>query len=126
MPHNGLLRNYRSKRLNTEHDIHSATVYGRNDEKLGKISAVIFDPSGGANYVVVDTGAAFSHKKFLVPTHRLHTSATHERALSVNLDWQQVEDFPLFTKADLASEERWKDYQRKFDEAWHSGPVRRK
>ena len=80
VPPNSVLRNYRPKRLNTEHDIHGATVYGRNDEKLGKISALIFDPSRGANYVVVDTGAAFSHKKFLVPTHR-HTHRQPTNAL---------------------------------------------
>jgi sporulation protein YlmC with PRC-barrel domain len=124
--HYGLLRNYRLENLNTEDDIRGVTVYGRNGEKLGKIEEVIFDHSGVIKYVVVDAGASFSHKKFLVPAYRLHTSTTHDRGLSVNLDWQQVEDLPLFTEADLASEEGWRDYQRRFDHAWHSGPMQRK
>jgi len=124
MPHYGILRNYRAEHLNTEHDIRGATVYGRNDEKLGKIAAVIFDHSGGASYIVVDPGASSLHRKFLVPSHRLHTSASHERDVSVNLDRQQLDNFPLYQEADLASDEKWKDYQRRSDEVWHSGPVR--
>ena len=126
MPHYGLLRNYRFENLNTERDIRGAAVYGRNDEKLGKIAALIFDHSGGVAYVVVDAGPSFSHKKFLVPSYRLHTSATHERDVSVNLDRQQIEDFPDYQEADLASEERWRDYRRGMDEVWHSGPVERR
>jgi sporulation protein YlmC with PRC-barrel domain len=122
----GLLRNYRLENLNTEEDdIRGATVYGRDDEKLGKISDVIFDQSGKISYVVVDTGALFSHQKFLVPSHRLHTSAVHERDLSVNLDGQQIAELPLYQEADRASEEKWRDYQRQFDQAWHSGPLHR-
>jgi hypothetical protein len=125
MPHYGLLRNYRLENLETEDDLRGATVYGRNGEKLGKIADVIFDRSGVIKYVVVDAGASFSHKNFLVPSYRLHTTASHERDLSVNLDKRQVEDFPLFKEVDLVSEERWRDYQRRFDQAWHSGPVQR-
>jgi len=125
MPLYGLLRNCPFENLNTENEIRGATVYGRNGEKLGKIEDLIFDPPGVMKYVVVDAGAAFSHKKFLVPSYRLHISATHERDLSVNLDRQQLEDLPLFTEADLTSEERWRDYQRRFDQVWHSGPAQR-
>ncbi|MBO0911143.1 MAG: PRC-barrel domain-containing protein [Acidobacteria bacterium] len=125
MPHYGLLRNYRLENL-TGDDIRGATVYGRNDEKLGKISDVIFDHSGVIKYVVVDAGASFSHQKFLVPSHRLHTSGPRERDVSVNLDRQQIADFPLYKDADLDSEEKWRDYERKVEQAWHSGPVQSK
>ena len=115
MPHYGLLRNYRSENLNTEDDVRGATVYGRNHEILGKIGDVIFDQSGLIKYVVVDADAPLAHKKFLVPSHRLHPSAKHEHDLWVNLDRQQVEDFPLYQEADLASEQGWKDYLRRLD-----------
>jgi hypothetical protein len=124
MPHYGLLRDYRFEDLNTEEDIRGAAIYGRNDEKLGKIDDVIFDHSNGAiKYVVVDTGGWFSNKKFLVPPHRLHSSADHDGDFTVNLDKKQIESFPPYNESDLHSEEKWRNYEREFDQAWSSGPV---
>jgi sporulation protein YlmC with PRC-barrel domain len=124
MPHYGLLRDYRFEDLNTEDDIRGATVYGRNDEKLGKIDDVIFDHSTGAiRYVVVDTGGWFSNKTFLVAPKWLRASAEHDGDFAVNLDKQQVESFPRYKEEHLNSDEKWKDYEKKFDSAWHAGPV---
>jgi len=124
MPHYGLLREYRFEDLNTEDDIRGATIYGRNDEKLGKIDDVIFDHStGGIKYVVVDTGGWFTHKKFLIPPHRLHASAEHDGDFAVNLDKQQIETVPVYKESDLESEDRWSQYEKDFDRAWHAGPV---
>jgi PRC-barrel domain len=124
MPHYGLLRDYRFEDLNTEDDVRGAAIYGRNDEKLGKIDDVIFDHSTGSiKYVVVDSGGWFSSKKFLVPPHRLHTSADHDGDFTVNLDKQQIESFPGYSESDLHSEEQWQGYEKKFDQAWHAGPV---
>jgi len=124
MPHYGLLREYRFEDLSTDDDVRGAAIYGRNDEKLGKIDDVIFDHSTGAiKYLVVDTGGWFSHKKFLVPPHRLHSSADHDGYFTVNVDKQQIESFPPYNESDLHSEEKWRNYERKFDQAWHSGPV---
>jgi sporulation protein YlmC with PRC-barrel domain len=124
MPHYGLLRDYRFEDLETEDDIRGAAIYGRNDEKLGKIDDVIFDHSTGAiKYVVVDTGGWFSNKKFLVPPHRLHSSADHDGDFTVNVDKQQIESFPPYNESDLQSQEKWQDYEKKFDQAWHAGPV---
>ncbi len=124
MPHYGLLRDYRFDDLGTEEDIRGSNVYGRNDEKLGKIEDVIFDHSTGAiRYVVVDTGRWFSHKKFLVPPHRLHSSADHKDDFAVNLDKQQIESFPPYNESDVESEGKWKAYEKRYDEAWHAGPV---
>jgi hypothetical protein len=124
MPHYGLLRDYRFEDLSTEDDIRGAAIYGRNDEKLGKIDDVIFDHSTGAiKYVVVDTGGWFSTKKFLVPPHRLHASSEHDGDFAVNADKRQIEAFPTYNEADLQSEEKWKNYEKKFDAAWHAGPV---
>jgi len=124
MSHYGLLRDYRFEDLNTTDDIRGAAIYGRNDEKLGKIDDVIFDHSTGSiKYVVVDTGGWFSNKKFLVPPHRLHSSADHDGDFTVNVDKRQIEGFPPYNESDLHSDEKWKDYEKKFDRAWESGPV---
>ena len=124
MPHSGLLRDYRFDDAGTADDIRGLNVYGRNEDKLGKIDDVIFDHSTGAiRYVVVDIGGWFSHKKFLVPPHRLHSSAKHPDDFAVNLDKEQIESLPRFEESDLKADEKWKDYEKRYDAAWHAGPV---
>jgi hypothetical protein len=124
MPHYGLLRDYRFDDLGTEEDIRGASVYGRDDDKLGKIDDVIFDHStGNIRYVVVDTGGWFSNKKFLVPPHRLHSSAEHDGDFAVNLDKAQIEALPRYNESEIESEDTWKKYEKRYDEAWHAGPV---
>jgi hypothetical protein len=124
MAHYGLLREYRFDDQGTAEDIRGAAIYGRDDEKLGKIDDVIFDHSTGAiRYVVVDTGGWFSHKKFLIPPHRLHSSAEHKDDFTENLDKSQIETLPKYNESDLESDERWKKYEKDYDEAWHAGPV---
>jgi sporulation protein YlmC with PRC-barrel domain len=124
MSHCGRLRDYRFEDLNTEDDIRGAAVYGRNDEKLGKIDDVIFDHSTGSiKYVVVDAGGWFSTKKFLVPPSQLRNSSEHDGDFAVNADKQQIEKFPPYNESDLDSDEKWKNYEKKFDESWHGGPV---
>ena len=55
MPHYGTLRDYQFSDAETADDIRGAKIYGRDDDKLGKIEDVIFDHSTGAiSYVVVD------------------------------------------------------------------------
>src|SRR5947207_2490456 len=120
MAHYGLFRDYRFDDLNTEDDIRGSNVYGSDDEKLGKIDDVIFDHATGAiHFVVVDTGGWFTHKKFLVPPHRLHSSAEHEDDFTVNLDKSQIETLPRYDEADVESDDRWKVYEKQYDEAWH-------
>ena len=124
MPHYGLLRDYRFEDLNTEDDIRGAAIYGRNDEKLGKIDDVIFDHSTGSiKYVVVDAGGWFSTKKFLVPAHRLHSSAEHDGDFMVNVDKQQIESFPPYNESDVESEEKWGDYENRYRSKWEENPV---
>jgi sporulation protein YlmC with PRC-barrel domain len=124
MAHYGLLRGYRFDDEGTANDIRGANVYGRNDEKLGKIDDVIFDHSTGVvRYVVVDTRGWFSHKRFLVPPHRLHSVAEHDDDFAVNLDKSQIETLPRYNEEDLQSEEKWKPYEKQYDAAWHAGPV---
>jgi len=125
MAHYGTLRDYRFP--NTDEaadDIRGAKVYGRDDEKLGKIDDVVFDHTSGAiRYVVIDTGGWLSSKKFLVPPDGLHFSPKHKDDLEVNLTKQQIEGFPEFKESDLQSEEDWKNYEDRYKNAWHDGPV---
>jgi len=124
MAHYGLLREYQFNDLAAGEDIRGANIYGRNDEKLGQIDDVIFEHStGNIKYIVVDTGGWFSSKKFLVPAYRLHTSAEHDDAFTVNLDKQQIESLPRYNETDLAGQDHWQNYERRYSDAWHAGPV---
>lgn len=124
MAHYGLLRDYKFDAEDSADDIRGSNVYGRDDEKLGKIDDVVFDHSTGAvRFVVIDTGGWFSHKKFLIPPHRLHSSAEHKDDFTVNLDKSQVESLPRYDESDIESDDRWKTYEKQYDEAWHAGPV---
>ena len=124
MAHYGLLREYRFADIAEAEDIRGAKIYGRNDEKLGTIDDVIFDHStGDIRFVVVDAGGWFSSDKFLVPAHRLHTSAEHEQDFSVNLDKDQIKNLPRYNESDLRTQEHWESYEKRYSDAWHAGPV---
>lgn len=125
MAHYGTLRDYRFADTNeAAEDIRGARVYGRDDDKLGKIDDVIFDHASGAiRYVVIDTGGWLSSKKFLVPPDRLRSSATHKDDFATGLSKEWVERFPPYKESDLESEEDWKRYEQTYKAAWHEGPV---
>lgn len=125
MAHYSTLQNYRfSDSEAASEDIRGASVYGRDDEKLGKIDDVIFDHGSGAiRYVVIDTGGWLSSKKFLVPPQQLRQSAKHKNDFAINLDKKQIENFPPYNEKDVTSEDRWRDYESRYQAAWMSGPV---
>ncbi len=125
MAHFGTLQNYRfSDPQAASEDIRGAKVYGRNDEKLGKIDDVIFDhASGDIRYVVIDTGGWLSSKKFLVPPQQLRQTAKHSGDFAVDLDKKQIESFPPYEQSDVKSEEHWRDYENRYQAAWVGGPV---
>jgi sporulation protein YlmC with PRC-barrel domain len=124
MAHYGLLRDYRFDDEGTADDIRGAKVYGRDDEKLGKIDDVIFDHSTGSiKYVVIDSGGWLHSKKFLVPPDRLRASQKHEDDFEISATKDQIESFPEYKEKDLESEDNWKDYEKRYKAAWHDGPV---
>ena len=124
MAHYGLLRSSTLDGISGVEDIRGSNVYGRNDDKLGQIDDVIFEHSTGAvKYVVVDTGGWFSRKKFLVPPHRLHASAEHDNDFAINLDKDQIESLPPYNEADIESHDKWPAYDKRYEDAWHFGPV---
>lgn len=118
----GTLKDYRF--TNDTEDIRGSHLYGRDDDKLGKIDDVIFDHStGDIRYVVVDTGGWLSSKKFVVPAGGLRPSAKHKDDFSVDLTKQQVESFPPYNEAHLESDEQWGDYERRYRAQWKADPV---
>ncbi|HEV2699093.1 MAG TPA: PRC-barrel domain-containing protein [Terriglobales bacterium] len=124
MAHYGLLRDYRFDDEGTADDIRGAKIYGRDDEKLGKIDDVIFDHStGGIRYVVVDTGGWLSSKKFLVSPERIRASQKHKDDFEISATKEQIERFPAYNESDLKSDENWKNYEKRYEAAWHDGPV---
>src|SRR5579863_1740830 len=122
MAHYGILRT--TAVSDAAEDIRGASLYGTNDEKLGKIDDVIFDHStGDIRYIVVDTGGWLSTKKFVVPTNDLRGSAKHEKDFEVSLSKKQVESFPPYNESDLESENKWSGYEEKYRAKWVSDPV---
>jgi sporulation protein YlmC with PRC-barrel domain len=123
MAHYGTLRDYRFADRDVD-DIRGSAVYGRNDEKLGKIDDVVFNHSSGdIRYVVVDTGGWLKSKKFLVPTERLRQSAKHDDDYEADLTKPQIESFPPYNEEDVKSEDRWKDYEKRYKAGWDEAPV---
>lgn len=124
MAHYGTLRDYRFSEAETADDIRGSSVYGRDDEKLGKIDDVIFDhATGNVQYVVIDTGGWLSSKKFIVPPERLRASAKHKDDFETGATKKQIEAFPPYDEDDVGNGDRWKDYEKRYQAAWHDGPV---
>jgi sporulation protein YlmC with PRC-barrel domain len=122
MAQQGMLRDYRF--TVAAEDVRGSKLYGRNDEKLGKIDDVIFDhASGSIRYVVVDTGGWLSTKKFIVPVERLRASAEHKDDFAVDLSKKQVESLPPYDESHLESDQQWSDYEGKYRSKWDTGPV---
>jgi sporulation protein YlmC with PRC-barrel domain len=118
----GTLRSY--KFTDDVDDIRGAKVYGRNDEKLGKIDDVIFDhQTGDVRYVVVDTGGWLTHKQFLVPADQISVHGDASKASAgdleykVNLSKEDIEHFPKFDPNAVDDNERWNQYESSYREA---------
>jgi len=118
MAHFGMLRDYRFS--NDVDDIRGASLYGIDDEKLGKIDDVIFDhSSGNIRYAVVDSGGWLSSKKFLVPADRIRVDAKHEDDFHVDMTKKQIEALPRYDedsyKEDKGyNEPAWSDYDERY------------
>jgi hypothetical protein len=121
MAHYGMLRDYRFS--NDVDDIRGASLYGIDDEKLGKIDDVIFDhTSGTIRYAVVDSGGWLSSKKFLVPADRIRPYAKHEDDFYADMTKEQIEALPRYDedtfKQDKDANERgWSDYDERYRES---------
>jgi hypothetical protein len=122
MSHYGLLKDYQFREATD--DIRGAKLYGRDDEKLGKIDDVIFDHTTGTiAYLVVDTGGWLTSKKFVVPANRVDPSVKHEGDFESDLTKRQIETLPPYDEKDVESEEKWADYEGRYRSKWETGPV---
>ncbi|HVI07265.1 MAG TPA: PRC-barrel domain-containing protein [Candidatus Binatia bacterium] len=118
----GMLREY--KFVDVTEDIRGSHLYGRDDEKLGKIKDVIFDhATAQIMYVIVDTGGWLSTKEFVVPANRLRASAKHQDDFEADLTKAQVESFPPYKETDLESDQQWADYENRYRAKWVADPV---
>ena len=116
MAHYGTLRDFRFS--NDVDDVRGATLYGSNDEKLGKIDDVIFDhESGGIKYVVVDTGGWLHSRRFMIPADRIEMRGDKEDEYRVNVSKQQIETFPAYDESHLRDQKKWKDYEENYRKA---------
>ena len=118
MAHYGTLREYRFS--GDVDDIRGASLYGINDEKLGKIDDVIFNHGNGAvQYVVVDSGGWLSSKKFLVPPDGIRAYGKDQDDFYVDMTKKQIEALPRYDedtfKNDKSDNERdWSDYDGRY------------
>ena len=123
MAHFGTLKSFRFSEGDAD-DIRGTTLYGLNDEKLGKIDDVIFDHSSGdIHYAVVDTGGWLSSKKFVVPSERLSPSDKHEGNYQVALTKKQIEMFPVYDEKSVESSESWNNYEEAYSTVWEGNEV---
>jgi hypothetical protein len=116
MAHLGTLRDFRFE--DQTDDVRGAALYGRDNEKLGKIDDVIFDHSSGQlKYAIVDTGGWLSSKRFLVTADRIRPRGDKEDEYLADLTKKQVETFPAYDESHLSDEKRWGEYERDYRRA---------
>jgi sporulation protein YlmC with PRC-barrel domain len=116
MAHVGTLRDFRFE--DQADDIRGAALYGRDNEKLGKIDDVIFDHSSGQlKYAVVDTGGWLRSKRFLVTADRIQSRGDRDDEYVADLSKNQIEAFPAYDENELNDENRWGDYERDYRKA---------
>ncbi|MBV9574104.1 MAG: PRC-barrel domain-containing protein [Acidobacteriales bacterium] len=124
MAHYGTLRDFSFPAAEAADDIRGSTLYGRDNEKLGRIEDVIFDhASGEIRYLIVDAGGWLKSKKFIVPPQQLRSSTTHKNDFSVDFSKEQIENFPAYDEGAIASDESWRDYEGRYQESWISHPI---
>lgn len=117
MPHFRTLRDYQFE--NRQDDIRDADLYDVEGDKLGTIDDVIFDHgTGEIRYVVVDTGGLLSHDKFIIPADRIHTDDEHADGFQIDLLKKHVERFPRYDERMVESEDKWRDYEKNYADAW--------
>ena len=110
MAHLGTLRDFRF--ADQADDVRGSVLYGKDNEKLGKIDDVIFDhTSGQVRYGVVDTGGWLTSKRFLVMADRIRPRGDKEDEYTTDLTKKQIESLPAYDEAHLADQDRWNKYE---------------
>jgi sporulation protein YlmC with PRC-barrel domain len=113
MAHIGTLRDFKFK--GDVDDIRGAHLYGRGNEKLGKVDDVVFDHAGGTiQYLVVDTGGWLKSNKFLVPADRVNARGDTGEDFTCDLSKQQIERFPEYKDSIIRSNADWQAYEDRY------------
>jgi sporulation protein YlmC with PRC-barrel domain len=113
MAHIGTLRDFKFK--GDVDDIRGASLYGRANEKLGKVDDVVFDHAGGTiQYLVVDTGGWLKSNKFLVPADRVNARGDSGEDFTCDLSKDQIERFPEYRDSIIRSNEDWDAYEKRY------------
>jgi sporulation protein YlmC with PRC-barrel domain len=119
MAHIGTLRDFKFK--GEVDDIRGAHLYGRGNEKLGKVDDVVFDHAGGTiQYLVVDTGGWLRSNKFLVPADRVNARGDTGEDFTCDLTKAQIERFPEYKDSIIRSNADWQAYEERYRGSYSS------
>src|SRR4051794_4049603 len=100
-------------------NIRGANIYGLDDEKLGTIDDVIFDPdSNDPGYAVVDSGGWLHSRKFLVPTEKLQSFRDSDREFQLSATRDQLQTLPEFDDSYLNDEKSFRTYRERWRSSW--------
>jgi hypothetical protein len=108
------LRNYQFSE-GFKDDVRGSSVYGVNEEQLGKIDDLIFDEkTGSIKYAVIDSGGWLQSRRFLLPPEQLQQSHQHDGDFEASYTKQQIERFPAFHEEIFTFQERFDEYERSY------------
>jgi hypothetical protein len=104
-------------------DIRGATVYGSDDQKIGKVGDVIFDHATmEIVYVVVDTDDSQA-RKFLVPASQISADATHPEDFNASITKEESKNVPSHDDKTKRSGDKWSKYLAEFKKWWEETPI---
>ena len=84
------LRNYQISE-GIPDDVRGSTVYGVNEEQLGKIDDLIFDEkTGSIKYAVIDSGGWLQSRRFLLLPEQLQHLTNAKGDFEVSYTKQQI------------------------------------
>jgi len=122
MAHYGCLGNERVS--DDVRDVRGVTVRGADNERLGKVSDVIFDhDSMEIRYVVVDSGGWLETGKFLLPLDHVISDGKHSDGLASDTTRDQIKNAPQYKEQPQGSNGEWKRYEQEFKKYWEDQPV---
>jgi hypothetical protein len=73
--------------------------------------------------LVVDTGGWLTSKQFLVPADRISPYHKGENDFYASLDKERIKQFPEYDEKLVDDENRWRDYQGRYEKSLDESPV---
>ena len=100
-----------------------SSVLGLNNEKLGTIDDVVYDPeTSSVGYAVVESGGWLSSDKFLVPADRLSRYEDRDDVYYLPVTRDAIGKLPAFDSNILDSEDRFRPFEARYRNYWASVP----